>query len=151
MGGFSGKYATAFYDEIDPVSGNPNTELHELTGWDFEPKAAIPKWASNDSNGFKKGVAGVEDSSGKIDGKLDKDNRFSLKPGKEVTLTLYPNKHVTTDKIVVRAIIGNTPVSVKIDPDGEPPTVTYNWEGIAPPQYFGFFRSMEETGSSGIS
>jgi hypothetical protein len=69
------------------------TQIAEITKWSFNPKANIPKYASNKTGGYKKAVVGVRDGAGSIEGKWDPAIPATsvVAPGTLVTLKLYIN------------------------------------------------------------
>ncbi len=145
MAGFSGKNGSVRVGA---------THLYEVLGWDFDPKVAVPKWASNTTSGVKTGVPGVGDSSGKVEVKVHPANAgafsgtLDLRPGQTVTLLLHADAS-GSNYISVQAIIENTPISVKVDPDGEPVSATYNFQGISNPIGYGYFSPGSGGSSSG--
>lgn len=114
MGVISGKAGTV------KVGG---TAVLEVTKWTFEPSANISKYASNNTNGHKKAVAGVRDGKGTIETKVDS---VLWTAGQSVTLVLHVDGG-STDKITVPAVIATTPINVDID-NGEPISATYTFE-----------------------
>ncbi len=114
------------------ISGKAGTVLVgatpwlEVTKWTFEPSCAVPKYASNNTNGYKAGVAGVFDGKGTIEVKLDSSGGVDALPGASVTLVLQVDAG-GTNKYTVPAIIASAPISCDID-GGEIVALTYNFE-----------------------
>lgn len=133
MSGFSGKRGSV-------KNSTTGAHLAEVLGWDFDPKTAVPKWASNTTSGVKTGVAGVGDSSGKIEVKMDGTIPVNFRPGNQVILELHADNS-GNNYIKVTAIMENVPISSKIDPDGEPVSITYNFQGITNPVMYGLFAA----------
>ncbi len=84
-----------------------STAIAEVTGWKFDPKCNIDKWASSTTPGSKKGVAGVKDGGGSFDFKVDDTTEQYLlaspiKEGESHTLKLYLN---ATDFFLVPCFI----------------------------------------------
>jgi hypothetical protein len=105
MAGFSGK---------DGYVESGSTKLAQITKWDFNPKSNNPAYASSDTPGQKTRIAGVKDSSGSFDFKVDDTSPAYgvLTPGSTVTLKLY----TTTGKyFTVPAIIDDMKFGVDID------------------------------------
>lgn len=117
--GFSGKNGTVKYGS--------GTSLLEVTKWSFEPKTNVPKYASNATGGFKTGVAGVRDSSGKVEIKVPSDTGLPLQDGDSVTLQLHVDA-TGSNYFSVPAIISGMPVDCDVD-GGEIVGATYNFEG----------------------
>lgn len=90
------------------------TQLAEITKWTFNPKSNNPAWASSDSAGYKKRVAGVKDGGGSIEGKFDSSSKFYtlVAEGDEVTLKLYLD---ATRYYSVPAIIDDYSLTVDMD------------------------------------
>jgi len=70
-----------------------STQIAEITKWSWNPKANVPKYASNKTAGYKAAVAGVKDGSGSMEGKWDPAIPATavIAPGTSVTLKLYIN------------------------------------------------------------
>ncbi len=70
-----------------------STQIAEITKWGFNPKANVPKYASNKTGGYKAAVAGIKDGSGSLEGKWDPAIPATtvIAPGTSVTLKLYIN------------------------------------------------------------
>ena len=91
------------------------TDIAEVTGWTLERTSNNPAWASSSIPGRKQRVAGVQDASGTIEGKLDVANTpmgDGLVEGGSVTLNLYVN---ATQFFVVPALIDS--ISFECDMD----------------------------------
>lgn len=136
---FSGKDGTA------KQSGGAH--ICELTKWNFEPKVAVPKWASNTTSGVKTGVAGTHDSSGTIEAKVDGTVKMPFRPGSTVELELHADQ-TGANYIKVTAIIEGAPIDCQINENGDPLTYTYRFEGISRAVYYGIF--WNGAGSSGV-
>lgn len=118
--GFSGKTGTGF------KGGN---KICDLGKWSLEQNAAVPKYASNCTDGVKFGVAGVEDSKGTIEVKVQKNGRIQMVAGQTVVLQLHVND-TGDDYWEGTAIIASNPVEVDVN-EGNPVSMTYNFEGIS--------------------
>jgi hypothetical protein len=129
MSGFSGKTGS--------VKESGGAHVAEVIAWDHDPRCAVPKWASNSTSGVKTGVEGTHDSSGKIEVKVDNTHRHVFRVGGTYVLELHVDA-TGNNYIVVTAIIENKPISVKIDPDGEPVSATFNYQGITRTIHHGF-------------
>lgn len=118
------------------VSGG--ADLVELTGWTYTPSVAVPKWASNSTSGVKTGLVGTKDSSGTLECKVPASdaNHLPFRPGSEAVLELHLDQ-TGFNYVKVTAIIREMPIDTKIDPDGEAIRVSFNFEGISNPLYFG--------------
>jgi hypothetical protein len=68
-----------------------STDISEITKWSFNPTSNNSAWASSDTSGYKKRVAGVKDGSGSIEGVFDEEDEIYLtfEPGDSITLKLY--------------------------------------------------------------
>jgi hypothetical protein len=94
-----------------------STPVAEITKWTFNAKSNNPAWASSDSAGYKKRVAGVKDGSGSIEMKYDPSNSFLAQAdvGTSATLKLYIN---ATKFFSVPAIFDSYDFEVDLD-DGD--------------------------------
>lgn len=112
-----------------PVSGKAGTVLVgatpvvAVTKWTFEPSAVVHKYASNNTNGHKRAVAGTRDGKGTIETKISGSALWTA--GQSVTLIL--RGPATGDTITVPAVIASSPINVDID-NGEIISATYNFE-----------------------
>lgn len=120
MAVISGKSGTV---AITTVSGS---EVVEVTKWTFDPQCAVPKYNSNNTSGYKKGVAGVFDGKGTIEVKLDTTSTLDFLVGATPTLFLDVDGS-ETNYYEVPAIISGAPIECDID-GGEIVAVTYNFE-----------------------
>lgn len=95
-----------------------SSDLVEVTNWELTRTSNNPSWASNTSNGYKKRVAGVKDSTGTFSTKYDPTDPLTdhLEEGDEVTLELLATSGKT---ISVPAIIDELKVACDMD-EGEP-------------------------------
>ena len=91
-----------------PISGKngkvtvASTDIGDVTKWSLDLESNNPAYASNSTSGVKKRVAGVKDSSGSIEYKLDSAAALPLAAGDTVTLKLYINasKYYQGDVII---------------------------------------------------
>ncbi len=83
--GFSGKSGDCFHGTAD---GSPATKTLEVVGWTFDPTVSVAKYNSNATFGHKRAVAGVHDSKGTIEIRVDGEDGMQLGPGDEVSLKL---------------------------------------------------------------
>lgn len=126
------------------VSGKAGTVLvgasavTEVTKWTFEPSAIVHKYASNNTSGHKKAVAGVRDGKGTIETKVDSDVLWTA--GASVTLILQGP--TGSDTITVPAVIASSPINVDID-NGEPITATYSFEADGSWTGAGIFAGLD--------
>lgn len=102
------------------------TTIVEVTKWTFEPMNSVPKYASNATAGYKKGVAGVRDSKGTVEVKVDSTG-CPWGVGQAVTLVLDASGSAA-DTITVPAIIATSPTECDIN-DGAIVGMTYAFEG----------------------
>jgi len=122
-------------------------EFFEITAWNGDFNAAIPKHASNATGGVKNGIFGVRDSSGSIEIKVHGVDGIPFGPGQMVKLQLDAGigtvpATLGTNYIEVVARIEGAPVNVAIDGDGESLAMTFNWQGIRPWQGYGIYSKM---------
>jgi hypothetical protein len=152
LGAMSGKGGSAKAVRAKRAGGSSSllgslAEFFELTSWSFDPKAAIPKHASNATGGAKDGIFGVRDSSGTLETLIHETDGMPFGPGQLVKLQLdagdgkIPNT-LGTNYIEVMARIEGAPVNVAIDGEGEGIKVTYNWQGVRPWTGYGIFAKM---------
>ncbi len=94
------------------VSGSD--DIAHVTNWTWNPSSNNPDWASSDTSGYKKRVAGIKDGTGTVDFKYDFTDRIhsTLDVGSEVTLKLYLN---ATDYFSVPAIVDDISYEVNIN------------------------------------
>ena len=98
----------------------------EVTKWTFDPQCAVPKYNSNNTGGYKTGVAGVFDGKGTVEVKLDPAVTLDFLVGQSVTLELHIDD-TAANYYSVPAIISGAPIECDID-GGEIVGVTYNFE-----------------------
>lgn len=91
-----------------------SSALVECMGWTWTRTVADHAYASCNTSGFKKRVAGTKDHSGTMNGKMDLAVEMEdyFDEGDLVTLNLYVN---TTDYYIVPAMITELTVEVDID------------------------------------
>jgi hypothetical protein len=152
LGAMSGKGGSAKAVRAKRAGGSSSllgslAEFFELTSWSFDPKAAIPKHASNATGGAKDGIFGVRDSSGTLETLIHETDGMPFGPGQLVKLQLDAGdgkipKTLGTNYIEVMARIEGAPVNVAIDGEGEGIKVTYNWQGVRPWTGYGIFAKM---------
>ena len=139
--GFSGKYGTVKYSTGTGLTlTGSGTVLYEVTGWDFDPKSAIPKHASNYTAGFKSGVAGTRDSSGKIEVVIPSNASGMLQDGDSVVLALHADAS-GSNYFLVPALIEGAPVAVNVD-SGDAVKVTFNFQGDGAWTGYGIFAHI---------
>lgn len=171
--GFSGKEGTVFFkkrdidlaedeEQPDEIEDQP---VCEITKWTFDPTVAISKYNSNKTGGHKKGVAGVADSKGTLEIKVNPTDKQQLQPGQTVELQLVlipdptgPNGEEPPEGTppysyfyIYEAIIAGAPIECDVD-NGEVVGITYAFEasdfkgeGVVEGPQFG---SVPETSSS---
>lgn len=133
---FSGKNGTA------KVGG---ADIAEVTAWNFEPSANVPKYASNATDTHKVGVPAVEDFSGSITTKLDADGNMPFHVGDIATLQLHVDD-TGQNYIEAQVVIASDPIPCDIN-DGEIVEVEYGFEPRSRPTYSGILQGPG--GSSG--
>jgi hypothetical protein len=94
-----------------------SSALVECTGWTFNKKVSVHKYASCATGGFKAAVPGVKDGSGSISGKYDDADPIedAIDVGDSVTLKLYVD---ADDFYSVPSVIESLDLTVDID-EGE--------------------------------
>ena len=102
------------------------TDWIEVTKWTFDMKAAVSKWGSNSSSGFKKAVAGTKDGSGTIEVKIDTGGTMDAVAGASATLLLHTDDS-GSNYYSVPAVIASCATECDID-DGTALSATYNFE-----------------------
>jgi len=144
-GAFSGKDGTVLAAEVTEAGGSSSgaaqATMYEVTSWNAELSAAIPKHASNATEGAMGGVAGIRDSSGTVEMKVHKNDGIPYGPGQLVELDLRDDG-TSANRIMVTAFIEGAPVNVAIDADGEAVTITYNWQGVRPFTGYGRYANL---------
>jgi hypothetical protein len=123
--GFSGKDGTVFIGAAG-ASTQP-TKILEVTKWTLDPTVSVSKYNANTTFGHKKAVAGVRDTKGTIEVKIDADDGTQLGPGQEVSLLLQLDDTPANSFTIKRAVIAGGPLEVDID-NGEVVGVTYAFE-----------------------
>lgn len=91
-----------------PVSGNggavkiSTTSVGEVLDWRIAKKAVVTKFASSESNGYKKSVAGSKDSACTFNGKWDSlaDAPFDVGDSLTLVLQLMSGKSFTYPCVV---------------------------------------------------
>lgn len=114
---------------ISGKNGNVKVGLNnvvEVTKWTFDPQCAVPKYNSNNTSGYKTGVAGVFDGKGTVEVKLDTASSLDFLVGQSVTLELHVDA-TGSNYYSVPAIISGAPIACDID-GGEIVGVTYAFE-----------------------
>jgi len=117
----------------------------DVTAWQFEPSVGTAKYASQNTGGHKVTVDTVEDFSGSITTKLDKDGVMPFRVRDKVTLQLHVNDS-GNDYVTVPALIVSHPIPCDID-NGEPIEVQYNFEPRGAPTYHGILASADNSSS----
>lgn len=125
--GFSGKDGSCFHGT---AGGAATTKTLEVVNWSFDPNVAVAKYNSNATGGHKYAVAGVRDSSGEIEIRVDGEDGTQLGPGDKVSLRLVvsPADGGSFNGFeIAEAVIEGAPVEVDID-NGEVVSVTYAFQ-----------------------
>ena len=130
MPGFSGKTGT---------TKKGGSEFYEVNSWNFNPSTNVPKYASNLTGGFKRGISAVRDSNGTVEVKIQENASMPFHDGDQIALELHGDDS-GNNYIEVTAIISGTPINVDID-NGEPVSATYNFEGSLAWTGHGIFSS----------
>lgn len=138
MPGFSGKSGTAKFN---------GGEIFEVTAWTAEPKTNVPKYASNLTAGFKRGISAVRDWSGSIEMKCQDSGGLPAHDGDELTVQLHADD-TGNNYISGTIIISGMPISVNID-EGDPVSYTFNFEGSLAWTGAGIFAKEAASSSSG--
>jgi hypothetical protein len=120
--GFSGKSGTALHGA---AGGPAAVKTLEVTKWTFDPTVSVAKYNSNATFGHKRAVAGVHDSKGTIEIKVDGVGGTQLGPGDEVSLQLLVSEGNGFQ--IAHAVIQGAPLEVDID-NGEVVSSTYAFE-----------------------
>jgi hypothetical protein len=123
--GFSGQGGTVFKGTAD--TGTAATELFEVVKWTLDMTAAVHKYNSNRTGGHKRAVAGVRDTKGTIEIKVDSDVGPTLRAGEAVSLRLRDSGNSSNYFHIQHAVIAGNPVECDID-DGNIVSMTYNFE-----------------------
>ena len=147
-GAFSGKdgdvRAAAVTEAGGSSSGVAAAVFYEITSWSGDFNAAIPKHASNATQGAMSGVRGIRDSSGSIELKVHESDGIPYGPGAMVELDLRDDG-TSANRIMVTAMIEGAPINVQIDSDGESVSLTYNWQGVRPFTGYGRYANLWES------
>lgn len=134
----SGKNGTA------KVSG---TELCvDVTGWNFEPTANAPKYASNRTSGHKVAVDAVHDFSGSVTTKVHKNGFMPFQIGSVVDLELHVDDS-GINYVSATVLVTSHPIPCDIN-DGEPIEVQYSFEPRSLPTYHGILALQANCGGS---
>lgn len=146
--GYSGKEGSATFgaagDGVTPAV--PATVISEVVKWTLDPSVAINKYNSNKTKGHKRAVAGVRDTKGTVEIKVDGENGTQLAPSMAVSLMLIagaPDPDDAGDNyfLIDHAIIGGSPVDCDID-EGQIVSMTYNFEA-SDCKGFGLFAALD--------
>lgn len=130
-----------------PISGKhgrvkvAGTALTDVTKWSLTPKSENQAYASSHTNGRKKRIAGVGDSSGSFDTKYDSATGPKFREGQEVTLQLRVNKTDPGDGFDVEAIIDEVSYEVDLD-SGAIVAENYTFSGNGALTGIGTFASL---------
>jgi len=89
--------------------------------------AAVHKYNSNRTGGHKRAVAGVRDTKGTIEIKVDGDVGPTLRAGEAVSLRLRDSSNASNYFHIQHAVIAGNPVECDID-EGQIVSMTYNFE-----------------------
>ena len=89
-----------------------------ITSWSFNPTSNNPSWASSSTFGFKTRLAGVQDGSGSMEGKLTSWALPFQMPGEVGDKVVLILRVVTGVDFTVRAIIDSITYNVDVD-DGD--------------------------------
>ncbi len=84
----------------DGTATAAGAEETPITTWTLEIFANVDKYAANDTAGWKKGKAGVKDSTGSFDMK----DKPSFNEGDEVALVLYDGQDIYTVAVIIERI-----------------------------------------------
>lgn len=104
--GFSGKDGTIKIG---------TTDVSEIRGWKFMPKSNNPQYASNNTAGYKRTVAGVKSATGSANGAYDTSATTFLAVldvGTAATLKLYVD---TTHYFTVASVVDDASINVDVD------------------------------------
>lgn len=137
--GFSGKFGTA------KINGN---KLCDLGKWTLEDSVAVSKYATNCTNGRKVAVAGVGDSKGTLEVKIQKNGKFQMIAGQTVDLELHSDT-TGSNYLTVTAIIAGSPFEVDIN-EGAVVGCNFAFEGSGDIGRNGIFE-IGDTGCCGSS
>lgn len=98
------------------------SDFAEVRNWSFSKSANVKTYASSSTSGHQKTVKGMFSGTVSFDVVLDPDDTIEdrIKPGDQVTLTLYRN---ASDSFSVPCRIASLDDEVQIE-EGEPPTVS---------------------------
>ena len=100
-------------------------DLADIKNWTLNRKVATHAYASSDTAGVKKRVAGVKDYSGKFDGNIQDNAAADVVEGDSVTLKLYID---ATHFYTVPCVIESVDIEVDID-DGNMVTYSAQFSG----------------------
>lgn len=128
--GFSGKGGTVHTGTADGASAS--TKICEVVKWTLEQSVAVNKYHSNCTDAHKRAVAGVRDTKGTIEIKVDKDAGPGLVVGDEVALRLGTDSDGGSGAAInyfhiKHAVISSTPIECDVE-DGNIVGMTYNFE-----------------------
>lgn len=95
-------------------SSTVETQICEITKWNFNPKVNIISYASNKTAGYKRKLFGVQEATGTLEGVWDPANpaSSSITAGTEVSLKLYVN---ATQFWAVTAMIESFSMDTDVD------------------------------------
>lgn len=101
-------------------------DVAEVTKWTAEESAAIDKFGSSSSGGWKNGVAGTKDIKGSVEAKIDAAEGMPFDAGDSVSMVLTA---VTGSTLSGTALIASISYETDID-TGKAVGFTANWEGV---------------------
>lgn len=128
--GFSGKGGTAHLGTAEGATAP--TKILEVTKWTLEQSVSVNKYHSNATDAHKRAVAGVRDTKGTIELKVDKDDGPGLYAGVEIALRLGTDSDggsgaATNYFHIKHAVISSAPIECDIE-DGNIVGMTFNFE-----------------------
>lgn len=123
--GYSGQGGTAFLGTADTATAA--TEIVEVTKWTLDMTVNVNKYNSNKTGGHKRAVAGVRDTKGTIEIKVDKDAGPQLAAGDQISLRLRASADSADYFHIQHAVIAGNPVECDIN-EGQIVSMTYSFE-----------------------
>lgn len=120
----------------------------EVVGWKLSAKNNVQKVCSNKTNGQKRPIAGVNEASGTISLKVDKNGSLPAYPGANGTAKLYPGSSSGDYWDIEELVIGEMTNECDVD-DGKLVSVEYNFEAWGVTGH-GCLASATTTSSSGM-